>query len=197
MVARAHEQGCRWRPDWKGDASGLGCRLMAQTRSYLRPPNRRDNGLGRMVWGSVRRISMFMLANLVVVGCGAGELGKAPVERCVPAGACDPAMFEGGISATLGKAEAGQTLYAKECARCHGPDGHGLAEAKQIDMTSPAWQASLRDSTIVKIVRSGRAPLMPAFSFSDEELRNLLAHLRTFDSGRQAPAPAPSSRGGY
>jgi mono/diheme cytochrome c family protein len=173
---------------------------MNQTRSYLRPPTRHDNGLGPMTWRSVRRISVPMtaiLAGILVAACGSGDLGESPAERCVPEGACDSTMFEGGISAVLGKAEAGVGLYVKECARCHGPDGRGIAEAKQIDMTSPAWQASLRDATIVKIVRSGRAPLMPAFDFSDDELRNLLAHLRTFDSGRAAPSPPPPSRGGY
>jgi cytochrome c553 len=124
--------------------------------------------------------------------CNAGELGDEPVERCVPEGACDEAMFHGGLSAAFGDASRGAALFAKECARCHGDAGKGIAEARRIDMTSPAWQASMRDGVIVKTVRGGRLPLMPAFAFSDEQLKDLLAHLR-----RLEVAPASSTRKGY
>ncbi len=138
-------------------------------------------------------IASLVASTSLLVACGAGELGDTPIARCVPEGACDESMFQGGISAALGNAGRGQAIFARECSRCHGSDGKGLVEARNIDMTSPAWQATLRDSTIVKAVRSGRAPTMPAFAFSDDELRDLLAHIRTLEA---APTPAPK-RGGY
>lgn len=134
----------------------------------------------------------------LLAGCNAGEVGDAPIERCVPEGACDEAMFQGGLSAALGNAERGAMIYARECARCHGEGGKGIAEARRIDLTSPAWQASMRDGTIVKTVRAGRMPTMPAFAFSDEELRDLLAHVRRLEaSGPIMPPPAAPTRKGY
>jgi len=127
-----------------------------------------------------------------LVGCNAGEVGDTPIERCVPEGSCDEAMFRSGLSAAQGNAAAGAALYAKECARCHGEGGKGVAEARRIDMTSPAWQATMRDGTIVKTLRAGRPPVMPAFQFSDEALKDILAHLRTLQV-----APAATTRKGY
>jgi mono/diheme cytochrome c family protein len=145
-----------------------------------------------MRWRRVRLYLTIISAATLAQACGAGDLGDSTVERCVPEGACDPSMFKGGISAALGSAERGRSLFERECVRCHGADGLGLAEARHIDMTSPAWQASLRDPTLVKIVRSGRPPLMPAFSFGDDELRDLLAHIRSLEARSGGTA-----KGGY
>jgi len=135
-----------------------------------------------------------LLALIVALGpaCSDSEVGDSPVARCNPAGACDEAMFKTGLSAALGDAQAGATLFARECSKCHGEAGKGLLEARRVDMTSPAWQASMRDGTIAKTVRSGRMPVMPAFAFDDQQLRDLLAHIRKLE---QAPQPTP--RGGY
>lgn len=133
--------------------------------------------------------------------CSAGELGDEAIERCVPAGACDEAMFQGGLTAARGVAEQGQQTWMRECSRCHGADGVGIAEARLIDMSSPAWQLSLRDGTLVKTIRAGRAPIMPAYTFSDDELRDLLAFIRSLKADgprqRQGAEPAPGTRGGY
>jgi len=147
-----------------------------------------------------RALVTLLLAWSTMLGCAGGETGDEVIARCVPAGSCDEIMFQGGLSAARGVAERGAPLWARECARCHGPDGVGLAEAKHVDMTSPAWQLSLRDGTLVATIRQGRAPVMPAYSFSDDELRDLLAHIRSLKRDRAlAPAPArpPSSPGGY
>lgn len=128
-----------------------------------------------------------------MLGCSRGDLGSELVSRCVPAGACDDKMFQGGIKASLGDATRGAKLFADNCVKCHGATGHGEADAKAIDMTSPAWQASLRDAAIVKTVRSGRGQKMPAFSFDDQALRDLLAHVRKLEV---RPAPAAGT-GGY
>ncbi|HRE89622.1 MAG TPA: c-type cytochrome [Myxococcota bacterium] len=137
----------------------------------------------------------------MTMGCAGGELGDEPVARCVPEGQCGEAMFQGGLSAALGDASRGAPIWARECARCHGPDGVGIAEARHIDMTSPAWQLSMRDGTIVSTLRQGRAPIMPAYTFNDDELRDLLAHIRSLKRDlptRAQPAPSPTrSPGGY
>jgi hypothetical protein len=55
-------------------------------------------------------------------------------------------------------------------------------------MTSAAWQASVRDATVVKTVRTGRGAQMPSFTLKDQELRDLLAHLRSLVRAPAAPA---------
>lgn len=124
-----------------------------------------------------------------MLACNAGELGDTPIERCVPEGACDEAMFQGGLSAAHGDAARGAALYQTDCARCHGDAGKGLAEARRVDMTSPAWQASMRDGTIVKTLRAGRPPTMPAFAYEDQQIKDLLAHLRGLEV---VPPPTPT-----
>jgi hypothetical protein len=144
------------------------------------------------VAAGLARPTALLLAMLVFAACNAGELGDEPIDRCVPEGACDGAMFQGGLSARLGDAARGRVLYAKECARCHGEAGKGIAEAQRVDMTSPAWQASMRDGTLVKTLRAGRPPTMPAFAFGDQELKDLLAHVRSLEV-----APVSPERKGY
>ena len=132
-------------------------------------------------------------ASLALTACDRGDLGDSPLERCVPEGACDPAMFQTGIKASLGDKGRGAPIFVANCARCHGPDGHGQGEAAAIDMSSAAWQASVRDATVVRTVRTGRGQQMPAFSLSDQELRDLLAHLRGLvKAPPQAPSKPPS-----
>lgn len=124
----------------------------------------------------------------VMVACDRGDLGDTPLERCFPEGACDAAMFQTGIKASLGDKVRGAPLFAANCARCHGAEGHGLGESAGIDMTSAAWQASVRDATVVKTVRTGRGAQMPSFTLKDQELRDLLAHLRSLVRAPVAPA---------
>lgn len=137
---------------------------------------------------------------LILVGCGGNEVGDTPVSRCVPDGACDEAMFRSGLSAALGDAATGRTLYDANCARCHGDDGVGIAEARRIDMGSAAWQASMRDAGIVATVRAGRGASMPAFRLTDDEHRHLLAFIRSLvrsgEPARPTTADEPA-RGGY
>ncbi|MCC6624397.1 MAG: c-type cytochrome [Deltaproteobacteria bacterium] len=136
-----------------------------------------------------------LLASTLVVGaCDRGDLGEEPVARCVPEGACDETMFQGGIRASLGDAARGARLWADNCTKCHGEAGVGMGDAALIDMTSPAWHASQRDAMIVKTVRGGRGMKMPAFTFDDQALRDLLAHVRRLEV---RPTTAPGPKGGY
>jgi mono/diheme cytochrome c family protein len=111
-------------------------------------------------------------------------------------------MFATGIKASLGDPAAGARIFAANCARCHGTDGVGMADARHIDLGSAAWQASMRDAAIVATVRAGRGTAMPAFTFTEQELRDLLAHVRSLvrtgatRPGVETPTP-DTKRGGY
>jgi len=66
-----------------------------------------------------------------------------------------------------------QGIYATRCVTCHGPGGKGDGPAgaalspKPRDLSDPAWQQSVTDEHIEKIIQSGgpsvgKSPLMPA-----------------------------------
>ena len=83
-------------------------------------------------------------------------------------------------------AEVGRALFEQSCASCHGPGGQGdRAPALNIGRFAHGGE----DADLSRAIRSGIAGTqMPAFArFSDEEVRQLVAYLRSL----AAPAPAP------
>lgn len=97
-----------------------------------------------------------------------------------------------------GQQEA-RALFASFCATCHGTSGRGDGPAAQglsvrpRDYTDRAWQASMTDAAIAKIIVEGgaavgKSPLMPAspqLGVKPEVVRELIEHIRGF--GAQAP----------
>lgn len=53
-------------------------------------------------------------------------------------------------------------LFQKHCARCHGSDGRGGAEAA-IDLSAADVQARLSEASIAKTISQGKPP-MPGFA---------------------------------
>lgn len=73
------------------------------------------------------------------------------------------------------------------CLMCHGQDGKGFALLKTPDMTSPEWQKNHDDKKLAEFIRAGKKP-MPAYppeKLSDEELKAVIAHLRSFNSKKE------------
>jgi cytochrome c553 len=79
--------------------------------------------------------------------------------------------------------------WEKNCVKCHGPDGKGdtkmgkKAEVK--DMTEASYQTALKDDHAFKSLKEGLKDgdkiKMKAFdTLSDDELKALVAHVRTF-----------------
>ena len=84
-----------------------------------------------------------------------------------------------------------QQIYLTHCATCHGADGRGSWRATLFlirpgDLTDPRRTAALTDDYLFGLVKHGGAPIgqpgMPAFGFhlTDEQIRALVAYLRTF-----------------
>ena len=85
-----------------------------------------------------------------------------------------------------------QTLYTRFCATCHGADGTGLGEVKldpkPRDYTDPAWQTTVSDDDLKKIIVEGGAAVgksatMPASSQLRDKpqvLSELVAIIRGF-----------------
>ena len=102
--------------------------------------------------------------------------------------------------AALARAE---TLYGRDCAACHGPEGKGdgpagvnLPGKSKMDPEMPQGPADLTDGGAMlaasdallqgKLLRGGMGTGMPEFGslYSDEEQWTMIAYLRTFLFGR-------------
>ena len=80
--------------------------------------------------------------------------------------------------------------YDKHCAKCHGPDGKGQTKmGKQSgakDYTDPKVQAELDDAKALKSIKegqkvNGKEAMKPfADKLSDDEIKELIAHIRKF-----------------
>lgn len=97
----------------------------------------------------------------------------------------------------------GQTLYARDCAACHGPDGKGkgpagvnlpgMAKMEPVmpkgpsDFTDAGAMLAASDALLQgKLLRGGMGTGMPEFGslYSDEEQWAMIAYLRTFLFGK-------------
>ena len=82
-----------------------------------------------------------------------------------------------------------KALYAKDCAKCHGEDGKGETKmGKKLgakDYTDAKVQAELKDDAAIKAIKEGlkdkegKTLMKPAEGLSDEEIKGLVAYMRT------------------
>jgi cytochrome c oxidase cbb3-type subunit 3 len=114
-----------------------------------------DDG-GPLSWAEVRSVAAFMRS-------------WAPQAIPVPS----PAPTGGDVA-------QGATLYADNCAACHGSEGQGGAVASQ-PINSPKYLAGVTDDGLDQVVRNGTAG-MPSFGsrLSDEEIAALIAFMRSW-----------------
>jgi mono/diheme cytochrome c family protein len=93
-------------------------------------------------------------------------------------------------------ASRGERLYYAYCVECHGRDGHGSWRAALFllrpgNLADRQRMASHTDQYLFDIIKHGGAPFgrpgMPAFGYhlSDDDLRTLVAHLRTLSGERR------------
>ena len=96
------------------------------------------------------------------------------------------------LSAALVTASAADVKenWDKNCAKCHGADGKGQTKMGQKlgikDYTDAKVQAELKDDTAFKAVKEGlkdkegKTLMKAAETLSDDEIKALVAHLRSF-----------------
>jgi mono/diheme cytochrome c family protein len=100
--------------------------------------------------------------------------------------------------------KTGATLYARDCATCHGPTGQGDGPSGAGLATKPANLAdgrlmnALPDEFLVRVIRDGGpaeglAPTMPAFArfLGETEIRQIVSYLRSI---AQPPFRADQAR---
>ncbi len=81
-------------------------------------------------------------------------------------------------------------IYTKTCAKCHGADGRGDTKmGKKLgakDYTDPKVQEALKDDSALKSIKEGlkdkedRVLMKPAEELSDEDIKGLVARIRSF-----------------
>jgi mono/diheme cytochrome c family protein len=88
---------------------------------------------------------------------------------------------------------AGKRIYIELCKTCHGLDGKGPGVMKfnppAADLTSRQVQAKL-DSGLYKSIHEGRTnTAMGAWTYalSDQEIRDVVAYIRTFGQNLSTP----------
>jgi len=79
--------------------------------------------------------------------------------------------------------------WDKQCAKCHGPDGKGDTKMGQKlaikNLTDAKLQAELKDEEAFKAIKEGikdsegKIKMKPAEGLSDEDIKALVAHVRT------------------
>src|SRR5436853_4942395 len=93
-------------------------------------------------------------------------------------------------AALSARADDAKVIYEKDCAKCHGADGKGDTKmGKKLgakDYTDAKVQAELKDDVAFKAVKEGlkdkddKTLMKPADKLSDDEIKGLIAHLRSF-----------------
>ncbi len=99
------------------------------------------------------------------------------------------------IAAALGtacisaKAVDAKENWEKTCSKCHGPDGKGQTKMGQKleikDLTDAKLQAELKDEKALKSIKEGikdsegKIKMKPAEGLSDDDMKALVAYVRT------------------
>jgi mono/diheme cytochrome c family protein len=88
-------------------------------------------------------------------------------------------------------------IYARNCARCHGPDGRGDPEIKKTmpnvrDFRDPEFRARATTDAIVSVVMAGKGQ-MPAFgqSLSVPKMQALSGYIRRLGADGAPPRANP------
>ena len=104
----------------------------------------------------------------------------------------------GGASSSLSSKPGGVTIFARNCATCHGGDAKGVAALRTPDFTDPKVQARLKDDQIVATIESGKpGTMMPAWAgkLSQQQILAVAGYLRSLVSSG-LPAPGSGQTGG-
>lgn len=96
----------------------------------------------------------------------------------------------------------GHAIFEAHCAVCHGSTGRGdgpgatLIRQKMMDFTDAAAMRGVKDGFLFEIIQKGssqfgRSNAMPAWGMklTDEEIRAVVAYIRSLASGRRAAPP--------
>ena len=91
---------------------------------------------------------------------------------------------------------AAASLFAANCAGCHGSDGKGTRSLGTPDFTSRSVQSGFSDQQILDTIRNGKDGRMPAWSgkLSDGQITELFAYIRSFSGTSPSSGSSSTAR---
>ncbi|GMV44313.1 MAG: hypothetical protein AMXMBFR64_60290 [Myxococcales bacterium] len=102
------------------------------------------------------------------------------VSRCVPEGQCQELLAHQSVFTSVGGDPGrGKEIFDARCSKCHGEDGKGVRGQTTVDLTSAAWQQGHTDNQVRLTILRGRGMMMPAFPLEEQELKDVVSHVRT------------------
>jgi len=131
------------------------------------------------------------VAALFGTACGLHEnmtsTSNQTANKNAPAAAAINTNSAGGNNANTANAPSaagdGAALYQSiGCAVCHGANGKGNPQMKDIpNFTDAAWQKKTDDAAMINVIKNGKPP-MPAYKnrLTDEQIKALVAYIRAF-----------------
>jgi high-affinity iron transporter len=147
---------------------------------------------------SARLLSMTVAGCLLLAACG-GEESKAPATppsaapaASTPTPAAAPPAAAAPAAAATPDAAKGATLYAANCASCHGPRGDGDGPVAAALVPKPAkhhdgaYMNALSNEHLFKVIKEGgpsvgKSPLMAPWGgmLSDAQIWDVVAFVRS------------------
>ena len=96
------------------------------------------------------------------------DMPKFGVEQLLePAQIADVASYVLSLSGKVDDgtaAERGKTIFAEQCAACHGEDGKGNPELGAPNLTDEIWLYGSSKANVVESIHTGRGGMMPAWN---------------------------------
>lgn len=91
-----------------------------------------------------------------------------------------------GTAANQQAAEAGATIFADNCAACHGENGEGMVEMGAPNLADAIWLYGGEKADVVYTVTHSRAGVMPAWSgrLSPETIKQLTVYVHELGGGQ-------------
>jgi len=143
-----------------------------------------------------------MLVSVRVQGRDPQQGAPSPALAPAPAATAQaPAAVKNPVKPTAESQAKAKSLYAIDCAMCHGDNGNGqtdLAKSMEItmgDWTDPKSLAGKEDWELFNVIRNGKDKMPPEAEgrAPNNEVWNLIIYIRTF-SKTQAASPAAGAK---
>lgn len=140
-----------------------------------------------------------MLKNVLIISAVILFMSvAAPAPRSMPQeAASDTKNPAQPVSETLARA---RTIYARDCAMCHGDHGNGQTDTARDmklslgDWTDPRALADKTDKDMFLYIRDGKDKMPPEDDgrAKDDDVRNLIFYIRQFSKPQAVPVSRPA-----
>ena len=82
-------------------------------------------------------------------------------------------------------AKRGETIFAEQCAACHGENGKGNAELGAPNLTDAIWLYGSDKASVVESIHTGRGGMMPAWTgrLDDVTIKSLAVYVHSLGGG--------------